>query len=236
MTATAMTRLIPVAVLLLAGPVAGARAQDAAGRQGTADTELTLTGAGTVHAAPDRLTATLFAESNGATPAAVQGRVNSVIRQAVDAANAAGGLTIVTDSYVVQHDEAARPAQWTARQVIRLTGADGTALLTLVGQLQARGLGLSGLDWSLSPERRSALTQQAEAEALRDVRRRAEAAAKVLGMTMGPIRTIALQDQGTSRPMPMMMMMAARASMPPTAPLEEQTVTAAATATIMLRP
>ncbi|WP_323989122.1 SIMPL domain-containing protein [Nguyenibacter sp. L1] len=235
MTATAMTRLIPVAVLLLAGPVAGARAQDAAGRHGTADTELTLTGAGAVHAAPDRLTATLFAESNGATPAAVQGRVNSVIRQAVDAANAAGGLTIVTDSYVVQHDEAARPAQWTARQVIRLTGADGTALLTLVGQLQARGLGLSGLDWSLSPERRSALTQQAEAEALRDVRRRAEAAAKVLGMTMGPIRTIALQDQGTSRPMPMMMT-AARASMPPTAPLEEQTVTAAATATIMLRP
>ncbi|WP_240162209.1 SIMPL domain-containing protein [Gluconacetobacter azotocaptans] len=198
-------------------------------------TELTLSATGTVHAPPDRLTATLFAEATAPAVSTAQARVNALIRQATDAAGAAGGLVVVTDSYSVQRDDTPRPPQWTARQSLRLTGGDGAKLLDLVGRLQARGLALSGLDWSLSPDRRTALVQQAEAEALKAVRQRAASAATTLGLTVGTIRSVTLEDRGMPRPMPMMMM-AARAALPPTAPPEEQDVTASATATVVLRP
>ncbi|ACI51912.1 protein of unknown function DUF541 [Gluconacetobacter diazotrophicus PA1 5] len=227
-----------LAIAALPGPAAAqdmpapdARAPDTR----LAATELTLSGTGTVHAAPDRLTATLFAESAAATAAAAQGRVNALVRQAMDAAHAAGGVTTVTEGYSVQHDDSAKPPQWVARQTIRLAGADGTALLDLVGRLQARGLGLSGLDWSLSPDRRQDLTRQAESEALKDVRRRADSAAATLGLKIGTLRRVALGDRTMPRPMPMMMM-AARAAVAPSAPAEEQDVTASATATFLLHP
>ncbi|GBQ83660.1 hypothetical protein AA13595_1229 [Gluconacetobacter johannae DSM 13595] len=230
----------PATLLPLLGPTP-ALAQDVppdAPRPGPAATELTLSGTGTVHAAPDRLTATLFAESTAANAATAQGKVNALVRQTLDAANAAGGLTTVTEGYFVQRDDTARPqsSQWTARQTIRLTGADGAALLDLVGKLQARGLALSGLDWSLSSDRRQELTSQAEAEALKDVRRRADAAATVLGMKVATIRSVSLGDRTMPRPMPMMAMAARAAAFPPSAPAEEQDVTASATATVLLRP
>jgi uncharacterized protein len=227
-----------LAVVALAAAAIPAFAQDTLPRPAPAGTELTLSGTGTVHAAPDRLTATLFAESAATTAATAQARVNAQVRQATDAANGAGGVTVVTDDYSVQHDDSARPPSppWTARQTIRLTGADGTALLDLVGKLQARGLALSGLDWSLSPTHRLDLTRQAEAEALKDVSRRADSAANVLGLKIATLRSVSLGDRSMPRPMPMAMMAARAAALPPAAPAEEQDVTATATATFILHP
>ncbi|MBB2203903.1 SIMPL domain-containing protein [Gluconacetobacter takamatsuzukensis] len=203
-------------------------------RHAPAGTALTLSGTGTVHAAPDRLTATLFAEASAPGAAAAQERVNSLARTAIDAAKAAGGLTTVTEDYSAEHNEGGKAPAWTARQSIRLTGPDGVALLALVGQLQAKGLGLSGLEWSLSADRRQGLTRQAEAAALTDARQRADAAAKVLGLKIASIRSVTLSDHGGPRPMPMMMM--ARAASAPMAPAEEQDVSATASATFMLAP
>lgn len=206
-------------------------------RHAPAGTALTLSGTGTVHAAPDRLTATLFAEAGAASAAAAQEHVNALAGTAIDAAKAAGGITTVTEDYSAEHNEGGKAPAWTARQTVRLTGADGAALLALVGQLQAKGLALSGLDWSLSSDRRRSLTRQAEAGALTDVRQRAEAAAKVLGLKIASIRSITLSDHGMPRPMPMMMMArAASAPVAPGAPAEEQDVSASASATFMLTP
>lgn len=205
-------------------------------RHTPAGTALTLSGTGTVHAAPDRLTATLFAEAGAASAAAAQERVNTLANTVIDAGKA-GSFTTVTENYSAEHNEGSKAPAWTARQTIRLTGSDGTALLGLVGQLQAKGLALSGLDWSLSPDRRQSLTRQAEAAALTDARQRAEAAAKVLGLKLASIRSITLSDHGGPRPMPMMMMArAASAPVAPGAPTEEQDVSASASATFMLTP
>ncbi|GBQ33319.1 SIMPL domain-containing protein [Gluconacetobacter sacchari] len=204
-------------------------------RHGPSGTELTLSGTGTVHAAPDRLTATLFAEAGAASAAAAQARVNALANTAIDAAKAAGGLTTVTEDYSTQPNEGGKGPAWTARQTVRLTGADGAALLALVGQLQAKGLALSSLDWSLSDDLRQSLTRRAEAAALTDARQRADAAAKVLGLKITSIRSITLSDRGGPRPMPMMMMArAASAPVAPGAPAEQQDVSASASATFVL--
>lgn len=203
-------------------------------RHNAAGPALSLSGTGTVHAAPDRLTATLFAEASAPSAATAQEHVNALAGAALDAAKAAGGLTAVTQDYATQHNEGGKTPPWTARQTIRLTGPDGTALLGLVGRLQAKGLALGDLDWSLSPDQRQNLTRQAEAAALTDVRQRAEAAAKVLGLKIASIRSITLSDHGAMRPMPMVMM--ARAASAPVAPAEEQDVSATASATFVLTP
>ena len=217
-------------------PDQGAGMPEMLPRHAPAGTALTLSGTGTVHAAPDQLTATLFAEASAASAAAAQAHVNTLANTAIEAGKA-GNFTTVTENYSADHNDGGKAPAWTARQTIRLTGADGAALLTLVGQLQAKGLALSGLDWSLSPDLRESLMRQAEAAALTDVRQRADAAAKVLGLKVASIRSISLSDRGMPRPMPMMMMArAVSAAVAPEAPAEQQDVSASASATFVLIP
>ncbi|PYD61317.1 SIMPL domain-containing protein [Novacetimonas maltaceti] len=229
----------------MAGMTAGVtQAHAADGAATTAEapqtTKLRLSATGTVHAPPDELTAVFFAESSAPTAAAAQGQVNAQVDKAMAVARGVTGLTVNAESYIVHHQEAdprnSRPAQWIARQSIRISATDGTILLPLLGRIQSDSLALSRLDWSLSRTHRTALVQQAEGLALRELQQRAQAAATALGLKIARIESVSLTDQDMPPPMPMMM--AARAaSMPaPQAPAADQDVSAQADATYILRP
>lgn len=204
------------------------------------NTKLMLSATGTVHAPPDRLTAVFFAESTAPTAAGAQGQVNAQVDKAMTTMRAITGLTISAESYSVRHQDAdphaSRPAQWVARQTIRVSATDGSILLPLLGRIQSENLALSQLDWSLSRDRRTALLQQAEGLALHELQQRAHAAATALGLKIVRIESVTLNDQEMPRPMPMMMMAARSAVAAPQAPAADQDVTAQADATFVLHP
>ncbi|WP_239019420.1 SIMPL domain-containing protein [Novacetimonas pomaceti] len=205
-----------------------------------ASTKLMLSATGTVHAPPDRLTAVFFAESTAPTAAGAQGQVNAQVDKAMATMRSITGLTISAESYSVRHQDAdphaGRPAQWVARQTIRVSATDGSILLPLLGRIQSENLALSQLDWSLSRDRRTALLQQAEGLALHELQQRAQAAAGALGLKIARIESVTLNDQEMPRPMPMMMMAARSEVAAPQAPAADQDVTAQADATFVLHP
>ncbi len=181
-----------------------------------AETLLHLSATATVTVQPDELAASLLADAHEATPQAAQARVNAAITAALATAQgasgrAAQGVSVSTGSYSVWHVEQPHPA-WQASQGISLHGADGGAILALVGRLQTQGLAVASLGWQVSAPAERRAHEEAEREAIAALRGRAAAAAKLLGLRFQEFRSVDL-DPG-SRPLPMGRMMAAAVPMP----------------------
>ncbi|HEX4261823.1 MAG TPA: SIMPL domain-containing protein [Acetobacteraceae bacterium] len=176
-----------------------------------AETLLHLSATATVTVQPDELAASLSADADEATPQAAQARVNAAITAALATARAVEGASVSTGSYSVWHVEQPHPA-WQASQGISLHGADGGAILALVGRLQTQGLAVASLGWRVSAPAERRAHEEAEREAIAALRGRAAAAAKLLGLRFQEFRSVDL-DPG-SRPLPMGRMMAAAVPMP----------------------
>ncbi len=192
-----------------------------------ADTILDLSETAHVSAKPDEIAASLRAEATAATPQEAQAAVNQAIAHALQTAHGTRGITISTGQYSVWNVETppvhpgtaqAGPPQWHASQGLDLTGKDGTAMLALVGTLQDDGLAVQSLSWQLSAELMRATQELALRQAVSGLRARAEEMAGLLGLRFASFRMVRLTPE--LRPMPMMMMRAAAASMP--APSAEQ--------------
>ncbi|OUJ16443.1 hypothetical protein HK28_12185 [Acetobacter sp. DsW_063] len=197
-----------------------------------AGTQLELTGTGTVDASPDRLTATLVARGVAPDAATAQSRANDIVRKAMAAIASVDGVNGAADSYSVSPPGANDTAKgWEARQTIHVVAFGSDALLPLVGRLQAQGLLLDGLGWSLSPAREKELSKQATKLALDNMREKARDAATDLGMKVASIAEISLETPFGPRPV---MLMAARMASAPTSTPEEQHVSVTARAKIIL--
>jgi predicted secreted protein len=164
-----------------------------------------------------------------------------VIADALKRAREVDGVTASTGNYSVwrigptaqDHTE-----RWQATQTIALHSRDGTPLLTLVGELQQKGLALNQLAWQLSDETSRAARQQALAAALKALRGRADAAAGLIGLQFDQFKEVRL-DTPRPPPMPRMMMAAsasAKAFAPPSAEAEDEMVSATAEADVLLKP
>lgn len=221
-----MIRRALIAAVLLA-PLAAA-AQPAAG------TRLRLSEEGSVKTAPDELRAALRVEVRAATAEQAQEQLNRRMAAAVAAARAVSGTRAETGAYGTSHDTARR--QFVAQQSLLLRG--GEAVLGLVARLQADGLQLDQVAWTLSDAAARTARDAATREAIRAVQARAEAIAGEIGQRVEEMRELSVEVAPMARPM-----MAARAgnfsaaASGPTAPTvtaEEVTTTARVAADFQL--
>lgn len=220
--------------IALLGSVIGGTSHAAAPAESDGATRLSVTGSGSVDAAPDRVTATLLVQNEAAKAVDAQAKTNDAAHNAVAKAEKISGVTVLTDSYdVSENRKDNKPSSWTARQTIQIRARDASALLDLVGKLQASGLLLEGVSWSLSPEHQKELYRQAEKKAVDDLRSRSSEIADDLGLKVSSIASISVGEPLTVRPVAFM----ARAAMAaPTMRSEDQTVSATIRATVILKP
>lgn len=241
--ATTALPMLCAAPLLLAAPQAKAETAPAT-PQATAQTKLTLRAEGRVQTTPDELTATFRIEARDKNPASAQQAVNNRVGTAMTQASKVEGVSPAALDYTVseQHQEKSNTSLWLAQQTVTLKAHDSKALLPLVGQLQAQGLILEQLEWSVSEERRAALSLQAETEAVKDLQKQAQTLAEALGQRVAHFERVEVSAQSLPHPMPVMLMAARMSSGDGAeAPVasstgEAQTIRASASATVLLAP
>ncbi|GAN53512.1 SIMPL domain-containing protein [Tanticharoenia sakaeratensis] len=198
-------------------------------------TELSLDAEGRADASPDTFTATLFAQATSASLSTAQGTLNTMVDRAMTTAKGHPGIDVTRAEYEASQNTD-KPAHWVAQQTIRIrsTGQkdDGKVVLETVAALQAQGLGVSGLDWSISPEHRDALVATARLNAIHALQAQARAAAEALGLHVVRFKTVNLATSGGFRPQ---VMMAARFASPQSTP-QTQDVQVTASGTAILAP
>jgi predicted secreted protein len=228
---------------MLALPAGPSLAQAPAGTPAGADATITapltqtllrLSETGEVTRAPDEISVELRAEARGADAAAVQAQVNRAMAAAMAKARAVPGVLPTTGGYWTNRDSQSR--QWNASQRLSLRGKEAAPMLELTGSLQAQGLAMDGLNWSLSRETAQAARQEAGQLAIAALRTRAAAVAAQLDMEVAGIRNLALDAPEAPMPRMAMAMRGASANAPPpvSAP-EDITVSSTATAEVVLR-
>lgn len=188
-----------------------------------AGTILHISASATVQVMPDQLHAELAAEATAVTPVRAQDSVNTLIGTALKAAQGIAGVTTSTGAYSVWYVTDPRP-HWQARQTIMLDAKNGPVLLGLVGELQTDGLAVSDLGWQLAPKTLAAAQDKAEAIALSELKGRAEAAAKILGMHFSTFRQVWVSQPRHPLPIQPMALMAARGAPPNAVPAESSVV------------
>ncbi|WP_338332345.1 SIMPL domain-containing protein [Acetobacter sp. LMG 32666] len=206
-------------------------------------TRLEIHATGTTQAAPDKLSARFRAESQNKNAASAQRDVNAVVKKATDEAAKNTDIKAAVLQYSVYETrpEKARP-YWTASQTLSFSATDGKSLLPLAGQLQAQGLILEGLDWSLSDEKRQSLFLDAEKQTVAELKKQADTLAASLGLHVARFTQISVSDQGYPHPMPIMLRAAPAGiandsiSDSPSSTAETQTVRADLRATVLLAP
>lgn len=197
------------------------------------ETTLHLAETAEVTRAPDEVVATLRAEARAATAAGAQEAVNRAIAAAVTRAQSAPSLRVSTGGYWTGRQEEGRA--WQAAQSITLRGAEAPALLEAAGALQAQGLALQSLAWTLTRDATRAAREEASRLALEALRRRADAVAAQLGLVVAGMREVRI-DAPDHAPRPMAAMRASSSSTPPVAVAEDVVVPATVEATLVLRP
>ena len=227
---------------MLAGLLGGAAAQAAESPSGTV---LHLAEQAQALVAPDQLDVGLRAEVQGTDAARIQQQVNAAIAAAIAKAKASG-LKVATGGYSVYQVHAGGPARprdrtdpvWRASQGITLSGSDSVQLLDLAGRLQADGLLMSGMAFSIAPATRREAEARLTEEAVAGLRAQAERVAAAFGARVAGWRDIQVQH---TLPMPVAMsgrLMMAKAAMaedsPPSAEPAPQTVEVVINAEIIL--
>jgi len=187
----------------------------------------------------DRLQASLAVEVTGANPQQVQGEINKRMDAALARVHPVAAVTPQTGGYnVYEQRETNKPVVWHGSQTLNLWSDTPSALLELVGTLQQQGLATSGLSYVLSPDALHKAEEALTAEALRQLRQRADQVAADLGMTVQQLRDITVGNAQTEgRPPIAMMRMAASTpapAPPPTAEPGDATVSVAVEATVWL--
>ena len=236
-----MRRLsLPTGVLLIFAVLAGAaKAQTPAGAAlSPTETMLHLSATGSVQAPPDELVAELLAQVTSPSAVNAQRRVNEVIAAGMKAARSVAGVEVRAVGYSVSPNDDRR-ATWTAQQTLELRGSERPALLDLVGTLQGLGLAAVSLDWQLSPALRRKAHDDATTAALQELQARAASAAVALGLHVGFVSDVRLDepDLVPHGPFPAMALPARTMAAPPpqaTAVLEQ--VTAQVVADVVLHP
>lgn len=206
-----------------------------------ADTTLHLAETATVMAAPDEIAAVLRAETVGSAAPEAQARVNATMQDALAHAHQVSGITASTGGYSVWRTGPTaqdRAERWQVSQTLHLTGQDGPALLSLVGDLQRRGLVVGNLGWRLSRAAERKARMEATKQALAALRGRVEEAAGLLDLRFSQFKDVRL-DSATPPPIFRAMAplaMSAAAPAPPSAAAEDVPVSATAEADAILLP
>ncbi len=171
----------------------------------------------------DTLIASLNVTKDGPDAAAIQNDINVLMQQALAKAKAVTGIQVSNGQYYVYQDnpvppqplqkngQPKAPSVWHGAQSIELKGTQAEAILKLTGELQAMGLTVNNLLYTLSPEKSDEAQESLMEQALIKVKKKAERAAAALGKSKVALAEITVDS--TSNAMPMMRMAAPMADM-----------------------
>jgi predicted secreted protein len=179
----------------------------------------------------DRMTATLFAQSESASAAVAANEVNDTIAWALALLDEQNAIQVQTAAYhtspVYRNNEV---RAWRVNQAIHLSGTDSSLLGELVGRLQER-LKMQNVSYEVSPERRRMHVDQLTDTALGHFTERATRIAKTLGR--GGYRLVQLSIRDDQRPpVPIARGMAMAAEAAPAAPARFDAGTQSVTVTV----
>lgn len=169
----------------------------------------------------DLLMASLRIEKEGSDPKLVQDQINEVMKKALEKAKAVKDIETSTGGYYVyqydpnpQPDRATPPAamSWRGSQTIDLQSVKTDDLLKLAGELQALGLVMNNLSYTLSPAKSDEAKDALMEKTLTKVKTRADRAAKAMGKTKMELIEISVDSSDSVTPYPMMRAMTMEAS------------------------
>lgn len=136
----------------------------------------------------DTLNASLQYVAQGRDRKELQDEVNRVMQAALERIRKVEGLEFNTSYYHVQIVQTGRPTRtdienpvYRAQQGLQLESRDSATLLELLGELQAEGLTLNGLYYSLSESEHERIAGELLQAALMKLQSRAQDAATALG-------------------------------------------------------
>ncbi len=130
----------------------------------------------------DTLTVILYAEEQHADPTRLAERITQRLNEGLERARAVEGVQVSSGnrrSHPV-YDDKNSITGWRERAEIRLESNDFAALATLTGDL-LKGLSLSGMQFSLSPEARQSSEEELIGDAIDAFRQRASLVTEKLG-------------------------------------------------------
>ena len=150
----------------------------------------------------DLLTAALRIEARGAEPRKVQDDINKAMTKALALAKTVPTVKTSTGGYQVYEQRLERNVRvWQGQQTVQLESKDSAALLDLAGKLQGAGFAVSGLNWSLSPERAESVRDELLVKALGNLKTKAALVARTLGKSGYELTDVNLD--GAPQPVPM---------------------------------
>jgi predicted secreted protein len=186
----------------------------------------------------DWVAATLGVEEESTDLPGLAARVNQRMAAALELAKQDQKLTVASGAYQTQpvYDKT-RIARWRAIQDLTIETADVAALAEMAGKLQAQGLLLRHVAFSVAPDTRKRVDDELTVEALSVFRERAGLIARGLGRRGWNLVTLTLGDIGM--PVPYVMehrvaMKAAAADVAPSFESGRSTVKIEVNATIEL--
>jgi predicted secreted protein len=207
-----MTRIGLLALLLFSALPAAAEKGDGAQRD-----RVTFSVEATREVENDWMTATLGVEEEGSDVASLAARVNQRMAAALALAKQDQRLTVSSGGYQTYpvYDRT-RIVRWRASQDLVIETAEVEALADTTGKLQAQGLLLRGVAFSVSPETRKRTDDELTVEGLSVFRGRAGLIARGLGKRGWNLIQLTVGNAGQPPPLPMrsMAMEAAPASAP----------------------
>jgi predicted secreted protein len=191
--------------------------------------------------ARDHLRAGLAIEATGPAAAAVQAEINRRMEAALAKAKSVSSVKAETGGYsVYPQRDPGKPTVWHGQQTLNLQSDAPADLLQLVGDLQSQGLNTQGLTFEVKDETLRQAQDGLTADALAQLRKRAETVAGNLGMTVQQIRDVVVgnAEGGARPPMPVFAMRAgvAAAAPPPVAEPGDAEVSVTVQAEVWLAP
>jgi len=129
------------------------------------------------------------------------------------------GVTVASGGYSVYPERSpGKPTLWHGQQTLNLESDAAADLLQLVGDLQSQGLNTQGLTFEVKDETLRQAQDGLTADALTQLRARADSVAADLNMSVQQIRdiTVGNAEGGARPPMPMFTARAAGISAAPT--------------------
>lgn len=194
-------------------------------------------------AKPDTLSIRFSARTEGPSPTGTQQQLNQLVSSAMAVLKDQSNVKSTADSYTVGEEYGPHNRRsWVARQSLTLSSQNRDTLLSVAEKLQKLGLGIEDMQWTLNPETREKLEQQARLGALKKLRQQAEEDAAALGQTLLGLERVRIGGHGPGGgfephpPLgapPMLMMAEARSAAPPpesTADMQSVRVTVSAMA------
>lgn len=187
----------------------------------------------------DRIRVDLRIEVRGSNGKQIQDEVNKRMATAMTSVHRFPSVVAETGSYsVFREPESKSPDTWHASQGLILTSEDFEGVLTLVGELQNNGLLMSNMRFFLAPDTMKAAQSDLTAQALTELRGRADEIAADLGMTIDHYKSITIgnafeMNDGANR---VGAVAASSANGKPTAQAGESTVMLGVQADVILTP